>query len=90
MVFAVREGLIRQKTPAINALRGHLTEFGPVVPQGAANAARLIAIVEDPDRGLPLDAIATLKVLALHREPKASVARDDGLRAQIAGGRLAS
>jgi transposase len=33
------------------------------VPQGAANAARLIAIVEDPDSGLPVDAIATLKVL---------------------------
>ena len=43
--------------------RGHLTEFGQIVPQGAANAAKLIAIVEDPDSGLPLDAIATLKVL---------------------------
>ena len=43
--------------------RGHLTEFGQVVPQGAANAARLIAIVEDPDSGLPADAIATLKLL---------------------------
>jgi transposase len=33
------------------------------VPQGAANAARLIAIVEDPDSGLPADAMATLRVL---------------------------
>lgn len=33
------------------------------MPQGAANAARLIAIVENPDSGLPADAIATLKVL---------------------------
>ena len=33
------------------------------MPQGAANATRLIAIIEDPDSGLPLDAIATLKVL---------------------------
>ena len=43
MVFRVRELLIRQRTQAINALRGHLAEFGQIVPQGAANAARLIA-----------------------------------------------
>ena len=43
MVFRVREFLIRQRTQAINALRGHLAEFGQIVPQGAANAARLIA-----------------------------------------------
>ena len=40
MVFRVRELLIRQRTQAINALRGHLTEFGLVVPKGAANVTR--------------------------------------------------
>jgi len=63
MVFRVRELLIRQRTQAINALRGHLTEFGEVVPQGAANASRLIGIVEDPESALPAGAIPTLKVL---------------------------
>ncbi len=63
MVFRMRELLIRQRTQAINALRGHLAEFGQIVPQGAANAARLIAMVEDPDSGLPVDAIATLQIL---------------------------
>jgi transposase len=63
MVFRVRELLIRQRTQAINALRGHLSEFGQTVPQGATNASKLIAIVEDPESGLPADAIATLKVL---------------------------
>jgi transposase len=63
MVFRVRELLIRQRTQAINALRGHLAEFGQVVPQGATDAARLVAIVEDPDSGLPADAGATLKAL---------------------------
>ena len=62
-VFRIRELLIRQRTQAINALRGHLGEFGQIVPQGAANAARLFAIVEDLDSGLPADAIGTLKVL---------------------------
>jgi len=63
IVFRIRDLLIRQRTQAINALHGHLTEFGQIVPQGAANSVRLIAIVEDPDSGLPTDAISTLKVL---------------------------
>ena len=54
MVFRVRELLIRQGTQAINALRGQLGEFGQIVPQGAANAVRLIAIVEDPESALPV------------------------------------
>lgn len=33
-VFRVRELLIRQRTQAINALRGYLGEYGWVVPQG--------------------------------------------------------
>lgn len=63
MVFRVRELLIRQRTQAINALRGHLTEFGRTVPQGAANASKLIALVEAPESDLPADAVPTLKVL---------------------------
>ena len=53
MVFRVRELLIRQRTQAINALRGHLTEFGLVVPKGAANVTRLVALIADPGSGLP-------------------------------------
>jgi len=83
MVFRVQELLIRQRTQAINALRGHLAEFGQIVPQGAANASKLIAIFEDPDSGIPADAIATLKVLVMalaHLEaeigkPNAEIAR---------------
>ena len=63
MVFRVRELLIRQRTQTINALRGHLTKFGEVVPQGTANAARLSAIIVDPASGLPEEARATLLVL---------------------------
>jgi transposase len=63
MVLRIRELLIRQRTQVINALRGHLAEFGQIVPQGAANAAKLIAIVEGPDCGMPAEAVATLKVL---------------------------
>ncbi len=45
-VFRVRELLIQQRTQTINALRGHLTEFGEVVPQGAASMRRLITLIE--------------------------------------------
>lgn len=58
-----RELLIRQRTQAINALRGPLTDFGQIVPQGAANAAGLVAIIEAPDSVFPVDATSTLKVL---------------------------
>ncbi|MFD0980095.1 IS110 family transposase [Tropicimonas aquimaris] len=63
MVFRVRELLIRQRTQAINALRGHLSDFGQIVPQGAANASKLIANVEGSECDLPADAIPTLRVL---------------------------
>jgi transposase len=63
MVFRVRELLIRQRTQVINALRGHLAEFGQVVPQGASNASKLVAIVDDPESGLPAEAAATMQVL---------------------------
>lgn len=62
-VFRVRELLIRQRTQAINALRGHLTEYGWVVPQGATNARRLVALVADEESGLPATARASLTVL---------------------------
>ena len=62
-VFRVRELLIRQRTQTINALRGHLTEFGEVVPQGAWNVRRLAELVESEDDALPETARATLQVL---------------------------
>ena len=39
-VFPVRELLVRQRTQAISALRGHLGEFGVIAAQGATNAAK--------------------------------------------------
>jgi len=34
MLFRTREQLVGQRTEAINALRGHLAEFGIIAPQG--------------------------------------------------------
>ncbi len=59
----MRALLIRQCRQTIDALRGHLTEFGEVVPKGAWNARRLAERVEAEDDTLPEMARATLQVL---------------------------
>jgi transposase len=63
VVFRARDLLVQQRTQCINALRGHLSEYGYVVPQGITHADTLIAHVEDPDTALPERARMVLKVL---------------------------
>lgn len=63
LAFRTRDLLVRQRTQPINALRGHMTEFGMVVAQGPMHVARLIAIVGDPDSDLPESARVVLEVL---------------------------
>ena len=48
VVFRARDLLVRQRTQCINALRGHLSEYGYVFPQGITHADAVIAHVEDP------------------------------------------
>jgi transposase len=45
VIFRTRDLLVRQRTQLSNALRGHLAEFGFVVPQGVGHVSRLIALV---------------------------------------------
>jgi len=63
VVFRVRDLLVRQRTQAINALRGHLGEYGVVVAKGPSHVAKLIAHVEDPAADLPEAARTVLRVL---------------------------
>jgi transposase len=49
VVFRARDVLVRQRTQCINALRGHLTEYGWVVPKGTGHMATLIDQIEDPN-----------------------------------------
>jgi transposase len=53
MIFKVRDLLVRQRTATINALRGHLAEFGIIAPKGPAHIGRLQAIIEDEPTDLP-------------------------------------
>ncbi|HIP23486.1 MAG TPA: IS110 family transposase [Rhodobacteraceae bacterium] len=46
MAYRTRDMLVRQRTQLVNALRGHLTEFGVVAPQGIAQIKKLAAAVD--------------------------------------------
>jgi transposase len=64
MLHRTRELLIRQRTMLINALRGHLAEFGIVMAQGRAGVSTLVALVEDDEHDL-IPAIAREALLAV-------------------------
>jgi len=62
-VFRVRNLLVRQRTQAINALRGNLMEHGIVVAKGPAYVTKLIAYVDDPASVLSQPARVALAML---------------------------
>src|SRR5450756_1310826 len=65
MQHRVRDLLMRQRTQLINALRAHLAELGIAAAQGREGIKELLAIVaQDGDSRLPVDAHASLIVLA--------------------------
>ena len=66
MLFRIRDLLVRQRTQTINALRGHLAEYGVVAPQGRARVGQLAGVLEDRDCGLP-EAVVELGWLLLGR-----------------------
>ena len=66
MLFHTRDLLVRQRTQTINALRGHLVEYGIVAPKGRARIGQLAAVLEDGDSGLP-EAVAELGMLLFGR-----------------------
>src|SRR3984885_4902385 len=62
MMHRARDLLIRQRTMLVNALRGHLAEFGLIEAQGLHKVVRLITIVMDEmDRRIPDIARQVLK-----------------------------
>jgi transposase len=64
MMHRARDLLIRQRTMLVNALRGHLAEFGLIEAQGLHKVARLITIVMDEmDVRVPDIARQVLKVI---------------------------
>ncbi|HKD74983.1 MAG TPA: IS110 family transposase, partial [Ktedonobacterales bacterium] len=65
MQHRARDLLMRQRTQLINAMRAHMAELGMIAPQGREGIKQLLAIIaNDEDARLPVDARASLIVLA--------------------------
>ena len=67
MLHKTRELLIKQRTMSVNALRGHLLEFGLVAVKGRSGVEGLIALALE-DGELPQEARDAVRLLASHLE----------------------
>jgi transposase len=63
MLHRSRDLLVRQRTMLINALRGHLAEFGLIEARGPGRISRLAAMVEAKDDRVPAAARQALAPL---------------------------
>jgi len=52
MLHRARDLLVRQRTMLVNALRGHLAEYGIVAAQGIGNVTRLVEMLKDGNEAL--------------------------------------
>lgn len=68
MLHKVRDLLTRQRTQLINALRGHLREFGVVAPAGAGGVAAAIRLFREVEGGFPDLARAAVNALVSQLE----------------------
>jgi transposase len=69
VLHRTRDLLVRQRTALVNALRGHLAEFGVVAPQGMGRVADLLAVLLGEDKAtLPPLARQALRGLAAELE----------------------
>lgn len=63
VVFRARDLLVRQRTQIINALRGHLAEYGLVVAKGTSNVAALVEHAQASGSSVPTAARPALDIL---------------------------
>lgn len=66
MVFRTRDLLVRQRTQLINAIRGHLAEFGWVAPKGPSHVSVLGSLLDEEEElgaSLPEAARVMLQVM---------------------------
>jgi transposase len=54
LVFRTRDLLVRQRTQLINAIRGHLTEYGWIAPKGPSHVAMLADLLEEEQKASSL------------------------------------
>lgn len=65
LVFRTRDLLVKQRTQLINAIRGHLSEYGWVAPKGPSHVAILADLLEEEEMAstLPDAARSMLRVM---------------------------
>ncbi|MBB3957816.1 IS110 family transposase [Novosphingobium sediminicola] len=65
LVFRTRDLLVKQRTQLINAIRGHLSEYGWVAPKGPSHVAMLADLLEEKEMAstLPEAARTMLRVM---------------------------
>jgi transposase len=65
LVFRTRDLLVRQRTQIINAIRGHLTEYGWIAPKGASHVTMLADLLEEEEmaNSLPEAARAMFRLM---------------------------
>ncbi|HEV7414735.1 MAG TPA: IS110 family transposase [Tianweitania sediminis] len=64
LVFRTRDLLVHQRTQLINAIRGHLTEYGWVAPKGPAYVSMLSDLLDDElGASLPPAAVSMFRVM---------------------------
>jgi transposase len=64
LVLRTRDLLVRQRTQLINAIRGHLTEYGWIAPKGPSHVAMLADLLEEEmARSLPEAARAMFRLM---------------------------
>ena len=82
MLHRTRDLLVRQRTALVNALRGHMAEFGIVAPVGIARVGELVTILLD-EEAAAMPSLARRALLALAAELETLGVRIDEAEAAI-------
>jgi transposase len=82
MLHRTRDLLVRQRTMLVNALRGHMAEFGIVAPQGISRVADLVALLMGEDE-VTLPSLARQALRGLAAELETLGKRVEGIEAAI-------
>jgi transposase len=88
MVFRARDLLVRQRTQLVNALRGHLAEYGIVAAQGTAHLKVLQAELDarGPELPAPVQEVARLYLDQIAHCAEKIAGLEKSIRAQAAAG----
>ena len=72
LVFRTRDLLVRPRTQLINAIRGHLTEYGWIAPKGPSHVAMLADLLEEEEMASSLPEAARAMFRLMLRQDRGS------------------